>query len=327
MSKMEEEKWAKIPEYPTYEISSYGFVRNTKDNNIISPWIPNNGYYYIRLQSNTNKPLRVHTLVADAFVNKPDNFNERITVNHIDGNPVNNNYTNLEWVTYSGQQLDVNKRNPNKTLPAKRHPVIGSRNDEKLINLIKTQIKNGRTILGITIDEPNIILDESIYKPELQFDIIHSTKSFDIGAEQYFINLGFGKSRITYNNTIYGYDWKPIGVEQISDEEWKQISDIQDSKRNYAKYIDYQISNYGRIKTPKNEIRDTRMFKTLTDGSVKTYILKDNLKIHELVMLSFNEPRPSDKHLVHHIDGIKINNHYSNLQWKTMSEKCKKINK
>lgn len=326
-SLLENEKWENIPDYSNYQISSYGRVKHItgKGENIISPWLSNNGYYYVKLGSNKNKPLSVHKLVANAFINKYDNLDENITVNHIDGIKTNNIYNNLEWISYSEQQLDINKRNPTKILPSKRHPVIAYRNDDQLIDHIKKQINIGRVILGITINNNEIIIDESVYKKILQFDLIYNIKDdTTIGAEQYFANLGFSHSKINYDNIVYGYKWSPIEVEGINDEKWVQISELQDFKREYTKYVGYQISNYGRIKTPKNEIRDTRLFKTLNDGSVKTCILKDNIRIHDLVLLAFNGQRPSKKHLAHHKDSIKTNNHYLNLEWKTMSEKCKK---
>lgn len=58
------------------------------------------GYLVVNLrkygQSNV-KP--VHKLVALAFIPNPNNYP---VVNHIDGDKTNNNVSNLEWTTYSG---------------------------------------------------------------------------------------------------------------------------------------------------------------------------------------------------------------------------------
>ena len=65
---------------------------------------PGNGYRTVCLPS--RKTEYVHRLVAKAFVPNPDG---KPCVNHIDSNPLNNNASNLEWVT-------VQENNMHKTL-------------------------------------------------------------------------------------------------------------------------------------------------------------------------------------------------------------------
>lgn len=57
------------------------------------------GYEYVVLtKTNVRKTLLVHRLVAEAFVENPEN---KTCVNHIDENKSNNSSTNLEWCDYS----------------------------------------------------------------------------------------------------------------------------------------------------------------------------------------------------------------------------------
>ena len=60
------------------------------------------GYRCVDLKVNGNrKTMRVHRLVAMAFIGEP--YKEM--VNHIDGNKSNNNLSNLEWATRSENEL------------------------------------------------------------------------------------------------------------------------------------------------------------------------------------------------------------------------------
>lgn len=70
---------------------------------ILKPDLQWNGRLQVRLQRDrTSKAFKIHRLVAQAFIPNPDDKPE---VNHIDGNPLNNCVTNLEWVTKSENVL------------------------------------------------------------------------------------------------------------------------------------------------------------------------------------------------------------------------------
>lgn len=66
---------------------------------VMSPFVLNNGYLCVAPKfGDIRKKLLVHRLVALAFV---DGYFEGATVNHIDGDKLNNRFENLEWVTLS----------------------------------------------------------------------------------------------------------------------------------------------------------------------------------------------------------------------------------
>lgn len=93
---MIEEIWKDIEGYNgTYQISNLGNVRRYSK---VSARIIR-GYDYADLHyKNKRKNCSIHRLVAKAFVSNLENKPE---VNHIDGNKLNNSFTNLEWVTSS----------------------------------------------------------------------------------------------------------------------------------------------------------------------------------------------------------------------------------
>jgi len=45
--------------------------------------------------------------------------------------------------------------------------------------------------------------------------------------------------------------------------------------------------------------------------------------VHVLVLLAWGPPRPSDAHECNHIDGNKLNNHISNLEWATREQQVR----
>lgn len=108
VKKMKEE-WKDIKGFEgAYMISNKGNVMSlprhgTKVNVTILRKISmtHDGYAKVRLLYNgKDETHRVHRLVAEAFIPNPEG---KETVNHIDGNKVNNNVCNLEWADRSEQ--------------------------------------------------------------------------------------------------------------------------------------------------------------------------------------------------------------------------------
>lgn len=76
----------------------------------------NNGkdYYVVTLYKNKKRYFKkVHRLVAEAFIENPNNLPQ---VNHIDGNKSNNNYKNLEWCDNKYNCIHRNKLYNNKNI-------------------------------------------------------------------------------------------------------------------------------------------------------------------------------------------------------------------
>ena len=89
--------WVVIKGFKDYEVSTNGLIRKIKNQKELKTYTTSNGYVGIKLVgTDGRKGLRVHRLVAEAFLPNPDN---KPFINHIDGNKFNNAVENLEWVT------------------------------------------------------------------------------------------------------------------------------------------------------------------------------------------------------------------------------------
>jgi len=178
---MNDEVWKDVVGYEgLYEVSGNGKVmskkrRGVKERIIKSHWcVKTKQYKSLRIslyKDGVKKTLFVHRIVADAFVSNPYN---KPYVNHIDNNPENNDYKNLEWCT---RQENVNWCRVSGRLKTAHLRKIGE------------QVKN--SILKES-DIPKIFLMSNLGK-----------SSSDIGKV-------FGTSPSTIKNVLQRRTWKHV---------------------------------------------------------------------------------------------------------------------
>ena len=154
------EEWRDCPVFPQrYEVSSLGNVRN-------KPYLKTgrniNGFFTFGVGSSQLKPYKtkgylqvvlsyegqkitrkVHRLVAEAFIENPNNKPE---VNHKDSDRANNCVSNLEWVTGS-ENVKHSYHEGSNTNKGEYHPrkVL---NDET-VKLARALHKNGMSYMAI----------------------------------------------------------------------------------------------------------------------------------------------------------------------------------
>lgn len=97
------EIWKDVKEFEgLYQVSNFGGVKSLNYNHtgkerVLRPRLANTGYYLVGLWENGKKREKpIHRLVAETFINNPNNLE---CVNHINGIKTDNRIENLEWIT------------------------------------------------------------------------------------------------------------------------------------------------------------------------------------------------------------------------------------
>lgn len=140
------EIWKEIKGFETlYKISDHGNVYSIRNNKEL---VKSNtkGYWKVKLCDLNHKvhTLKVHRLVAIAFIENPEN---KPLVNHIDGNKRNNHISNLEWadnkenITHAaknGLLADVKGKNNGMAILNEEHiKEIRGFHEQKIFNTVQ----------------------------------------------------------------------------------------------------------------------------------------------------------------------------------------------
>ena len=96
-----------IDNYPCYDVSNFGLVRNRKTGRLLKPAVNGAGYLHVVLRKkNKSYTQRIHRLVCETFIDNPNNYK---CVDHIDRCRINNHVSNLRWASHS---MNAKNRKP-----------------------------------------------------------------------------------------------------------------------------------------------------------------------------------------------------------------------
>ncbi len=143
---LDDEEWKKIDFLDNrYAISSYGRVRSyCKDvNGIPMKPVEFNGFLSISIRiAAKSKKFMIHKLVAYCFL--PKKNDDQSVVTHLDWNPLNNHYSNLQWLT---KKESITRMFKYLSLKSQKRPkkiqIVNAKINEDDVRKLKKMLEGG----------------------------------------------------------------------------------------------------------------------------------------------------------------------------------------
>jgi len=272
---MGKEIWNKIiidDENTKYSISSYGNIRNDITGLILKPFKNHDDYLVITLYHKGKKYLRrINILVAKAFIPNPLN---KPTVNHKDGIKTNNYVYNLEWATYSEQNIHAFK-----------------------MGLMKPKVG-----------------EQSHYNKYPETTIHKICKLLEDGYDRKQVSEKLNVPKSLIKHIIGGGSWKHVSSLYIIDREKTKTKILTGSKSYYSKYseetireICYLLQKGKSRKYIKNKLNllNTRIIINIQEGTTWKHISSQYVIIYVPHHIIHNKIKSSTT--IKNLFTIKIN--------------------
>jgi len=118
--------WIECKKYPGYFVNKNGDVKGLRKDLLKGSLQKSRGgsFYKVVRIGHSGPDIRVHCLVAEAFIPNPNNKPE---IDHINRNSLDNRVENLRWVTRSENQ--INKRIPKNNTTGRKNLYYISKKD------------------------------------------------------------------------------------------------------------------------------------------------------------------------------------------------------
>lgn len=222
---MQTEIWKTIPNFSSYEASTFGNIRNEKKVHLSQK--PNhNGYIEHNIKDDDGKfqHRKSHRLIAITFIENPEN---KATVNHINHDRKDNRVENLEWAT--SQEQNQHRRKPLNVKSTYRYELkndTGELNkfENEMWKPIPADIVNG--IKSYSVSSHGRIMNSNKYGRICEGSVgTDGYKVVKVGRKNYlfhvliakvFLPNFYGKSQVNHkdgnrmNTKLFNLEWVRI---------------------------------------------------------------------------------------------------------------------